>query len=134
MDGERSEMRNPVGSFGIWMRVACAVLLLSLGMAHKPVYAQSAVSPADAAYRLPDGSFAMLCFGGGADRGKSKSAGRGCEACRIASGTLLPSPPGDHRPAPGGYRDIAFPVRTAFLAPGGWRPGSPVRGPPFVLT
>lgn len=118
-----------------WLRIFCAVLLLSLGFAHKPLYAQSSADPASSFYVLPDGSFSAICFdGAGHVQHPEKSGWYGCEACRIASGALLPPPPAGHVPALRDYRGIVFAVRTAFLDSEAWRPGSPVRGPPFVFA
>jgi hypothetical protein len=84
------------------MRIFCAVVMLSLGFAHKPVAAM-AVSTVilDEAYRLPDGSFAEICEGHEAGQIAHDSGNTGdhsgkislfCEACLLASSILLPTP------------------------------------------
>ncbi len=84
------------------MRIFCAVLMLSLGFAHKP-FAATIVSSVilDEAYRLPDGSFAEICEGHASgqiahESGKSKDHSGTpsllCEACLLASSILLPTP------------------------------------------
>ena len=84
------------------LRVFCAVLMLSLGFAHQPVSAATSVPAIDESYRLPDGSFAEICFGhdgsvsiqhGGTDKGHAPvGVGLFCEACLLASSILLPVP------------------------------------------
>jgi hypothetical protein len=116
----------------IWLRIFCAALLLSLGFAHKPVYAAPAFNPTSSYYALPDGGFADLC--GDTDQGKPGKSRLGCEACRLASNVLLPAPPADHACAAQDFRGIEFSLRTAFLCSALPRPGSPVRGPPSLIA
>lgn len=72
-----------------WLRILCAVALLSLGFAHKAPQSFAAQTQS-AAYQLPDGSFADLCV---ADTGVAHVADRGdCDACRLAGAILLPEP------------------------------------------
>ena len=75
-----------------WLRILCAVLLVSAGLAHRPLAAQPLPPQGIAVYVLPDGSLADLCVPG--DYGqKGKLIWHGCEACRIASSILIPEPP-----------------------------------------
>ena len=119
----------------IWLRIFCAALLLSLGFAHKPLYARPSADPASSYYVLPDGSFAELCIDD-ADRGKPEKSwfGSGCDACRLASSILLPMPPVEHAAMLRDHRGIEFPIRTGFRARALPRPGSPVRGPPSLFA
>jgi hypothetical protein len=118
----------------IWLRIACAALLLSLGFAHKPLYAQPSSDPASSYYVLPDGSFADLCIDG-VDRGKPGKhwLGSGCEACRLASGFLLP-PPADSAAVSSIVHSVAFHSPPDFFNRTIERPGSPVRGPPSIIA
>ena len=84
-----------------FLRIICAALMLSLGFAHKPINAASVAVIQDEAYRLPDGTFAEICFGhvGGASAGGHGLPGHPdiaaslfCEACLLASSILLPAP------------------------------------------
>lgn len=116
-----------------WLRIFCAALLLSLGFGHEPIYAAPSANPASSYYLLPDGTFATLCIGD-AYHGKPRKTwlGSSCDACRLSSGILLPSP------ADGGaetLRDcgaVVFAVWAAHLGGAKPRPGSPVRGPPSL--
>ena len=81
------------------MRIACAVVLLSLGFGHQPVQGlavaqvRDAVAAQAADYRLPDGSFAGLCIG--AEDGPLARHSRGlprCDVCLMSAGVLLPLP------------------------------------------
>jgi len=81
------------------LRIVCAVLMLSLGFAHKPVQA-APVAAFDEAYRLPDGTFAEICSEhlsqNQSQHGKHKGGAiLFCEACLLASSILLPTPLGD---------------------------------------
>jgi hypothetical protein len=113
------------------LRILCAALLLSLGFAHKPLYAQPSADPVSSYYVLPDGSFAGLCIDS-ADRGKPEKSwfGGGCDVCRLASSILLPTPPADHAALMHDHGVIDFLVREVVLDRAIERPGSPVRGPP----
>jgi hypothetical protein len=119
----------------IWLRLACAVLLLSLGVAHKPVHAAPSDDPAGSYFLLPDGTFSDLCITG-ADKGmpgKPSFAG-GCDVCRLSANILLPTPPVAHAPAALNYRDIEPLAHDPSVAAPVARPGSPVRGPPVFLA
>ena len=128
-------MKTTGTRMAIWLRIACAVLLLSLGFGHKPVYAAPSSDPASSYYLLPDGTFADLCLDN-ADHGKPQKSwlGSGCDACRLANGIILPAPPADHAPAPSGYRTIVFQPFAAIVGAIIQRPGSPVRGPPSLAV
>lgn len=126
-------MMKQVGSVGSMMRIICAVLLLSLGFAHKPVHAQPLSDPTNSYYLLPDGTYAELCIED-VDHGKPQKSwlGSGCDACRLASGIALPAPPADIASRLAERSEVLFPQPLALLRGGAWRPGSPVRGPPFL--
>ncbi|WP_117191068.1 hypothetical protein [Rhizobium terrae] len=77
-----------------WMRIFCAVVLLSLGFGHQSL---SAAAPPDAhseAYRLPDGMFADICSEGGHGH-KAPAARPLCEVCLLAASVILPPPSGE---------------------------------------
>lgn len=70
------------------VRILCAFAILSLAFAHKTPQAVAAI--ATASVQLPDGTFADLCLGDNAV--KHPAASLFCEACMLASSTLLPLP------------------------------------------
>jgi hypothetical protein len=83
------------------LRIFCAILMLSLGFAHRPALAAAPAVALDESYRLPDGTFAEICLGHGsgvnASHAKEGPAHSGdailfCEACLLASSILLPVP------------------------------------------
>lgn len=115
-----------------WLRIFCAALLLSLGLAHKPVYAQPQSDPASSFYLLPDGSHATICYGGDEGHHPKKAAAYGCDFCRIADSVLLPAPAGDPAPSLSDYRDLDSPHRVALRDPATVWPGAPARGPPLI--
>ncbi|OWV97601.1 hypothetical protein ATY81_08355 [Rhizobium sp. R72] len=81
---------------GWFVRVTCAIALLFVGLTHQvPGIASGAfASSALADQVLPDGTLPVICTDGSkriVDH-HGKMHGHGCEACRIAASTLLPSP------------------------------------------
>jgi hypothetical protein len=115
----------------VWLRILCATLLLSLGLAHKPVYAQPrSDGPASIAYRLPDGTYASICYDGGRGGRPEKVAAYGCDFCRIADSLLLPDPASELSQSLTGYRDLEVRAWVGALDPAPAWPGAPVRGPP----
>ncbi|OWV84686.1 hypothetical protein ATY79_11185 [Rhizobium sp. R693] len=81
---------------GWFVRVICAIALLSLGFSHQvPGVARGALASAELTeYVLPDGTLPVICTDGSkrtVDH-HGKVHGHGCEACRIAASTLLPLP------------------------------------------
>ena len=115
-----------------WLRILCATLLLSLGLAHKPVYAQPQADPASSFYLLPDGTYATICYGGDQGHHPQKAATYGCDICRIADSVLLPQPAAEPAPSLTACCELDSPswVAAVDLAPA--RPGAPVRGPPLL--
>ena len=59
----------------IWLRIFCAILLLSLGFGHKPLHAKPSSDPASSFYLLPDGTYADLCIES-VDHGKPEKSGK----------------------------------------------------------
>jgi hypothetical protein len=118
-----------------WLRIACAVLLLSLGFAHKPVQASSYDNPASAHYVLPDGTYASLCIEDASHGQPHKSwLGSGCDLCRLSGAVLLPSAPADFLPASGSFTTAFFSASPSGVGTQPDRPGSPVRGPPSIFA
>lgn len=79
----------------IAVRIVAAFALVFLSFAHKPAMAKSLTPAEIAAYQLPDGTIADICFGMDGidhDSGKSQSMAPVCEACRLAGAALLPTP------------------------------------------
>lgn len=85
------------------LRILCATLMLSLGLAHKPVPAMAGALAVgfEEAYRLPDGSFAEICENHAGAQASTHGGGKAnhsdmpslfCEACLLASSILLPTP------------------------------------------
>jgi hypothetical protein len=74
----------------------CALALLLLGMAHKPLTPRAAPIPAAeiAAYMLPDGSLPEFCLpsNDGTASHHGHEAGTFCEACRLAGSIIVPDP------------------------------------------
>lgn len=130
-----------------FVRIFCAMLMLSLGFAHKPVEAAIAEPVLDESYRLPDGTFAEICFGHDGEGAPSATVGHAgdpaghldisgklfCEACLLASSILLPLPDSeawlvtsftwlDNTPAP-----------QRFLADTTVLERSRARAPPFFI-
>ncbi|NRQ14749.1 hypothetical protein [Ensifer sesbaniae] len=89
-------MTGREGKFGIAVRLIAVFALVFLTFAHKPLSAKTLTPAEIAAYQLPDGTLAEICFGmDGVDhqRGKGRSMAPVCEACRLSGAILLPVPP-----------------------------------------
>lgn len=76
---------------GMAVRMICALALLCLGLAHRMPVLEAADQPLSLAYRLPDGSAPALCMAEGSRQAKRVEPD--CDACRLASATILPEPP-----------------------------------------
>ena len=74
------------------LRMLCAFALLSLAFAHKPPQVMAAAYET-VSLRLPDGTLADICVGDAAI--KHPLVHQFCEACMLASSTLLPPPDDD---------------------------------------
>jgi hypothetical protein len=96
---------SSIGQIGL--RIFCVMVLVFAGIAHRPMTAMAAAPSDLAIYVLPDGSIPSLCVTDTDGTKPVKHLDRGCEVCRIASGTILPLP----------QRDTTAIVRTAFVEP-----------------
>jgi hypothetical protein len=118
--------RDSYSRFVTLVRITCALALLLVAFAHRPI--GFAVVPFDvSAYTLPDGTIPDLCVPGNAGKGEVHPTG--CEFCRLAVAVILPEPsPEFWRVLAAGERiaplasALAIPPLAAFL--------HPVRGPP----
>ena len=72
------------------VHILCAVVMLSLGFAHKPAQAVAPFDSFDSAYLLPDGTYADICVEGTSH--ELPGPGLVCEACLLASYILVPTP------------------------------------------
>ena len=118
------------------VRLLAAFALVLLSFAHTPVLAKSPNPAIAADYRLPDGTFADICFGTEGvdhDRGRDKAPlAPVCEACRLAASILLPTPPDASLPVGNGRWLAKAPIveAAATLEPPRLLP--PSRGPPLL--
>lgn len=119
------------------VRMLCALALLLVAFAHKPVgvaatvSAYAGVNVAD--YILPDGTLPDLCLTGDGDH-QHHAGANPCEACRIVSSVDLPSPFDgflvNRRPA---AAQLTVPQGASPVA-SGLRPAAPTRGPPASVA
>jgi hypothetical protein len=82
-------------SFDRAIRMICVIAFVLLALAHRPAVATvPQFSPEEiAALTLPDGSLPELCLPSDDGKGKTPHAGiSDCEACRISTAVLLPTP------------------------------------------
>ncbi|TCU11950.1 hypothetical protein [Rhizobium sullae] len=78
---------------GMLTRILCALSLLMLGLAHQAP--QAAAADADynnAAYVLPDGTYASLCMNVTDSGDRTVPQKPGCEVCRLSASVILPVP------------------------------------------
>ncbi|OCP03946.1 MULTISPECIES: hypothetical protein [unclassified Ensifer] len=126
-------MTGREGKFGVAVRLIAVFALVFLTFAHKPLSAKT-LGPAEiAAYQLPDGTTAEICFGMDGvdhDSGKGQSMAPVCEACRLSGSILLPVPPAESVRADTGEWQISpvFAESSALRQPLRLLP--PSRGPP----
>lgn len=111
------------------LRLFCAVLLVALGFAHRPVSAM----PRDiSAYALPDGSFPTICIPENGDSRTGKDMSQRCEACRVAGAVALPSPPCESADVAPIIERAAFPFTPERFHRLNFPPNAPPRGPPAL--
>ncbi len=126
--------RRRMTGWALCLRILCAVGLLFVGLAHRPMLA-AGPSPAElAAYVLPDGSLADLCINDTVDNKIKPAPGAKCEACRIAGATLLPAPADLAGTALTVRRIALLPPMEEALPSRRERPGAPPRAPPFLAA
>lgn len=113
------------------MRILCAMLLVMLGFAQKPIDASAAPLPVSANYVLPDGSVASLCLPGGVGE-KHATVSGSCEVCRLVSGIVVPAAPADAVPVIAVVAVAGFVVAAALPSADIFPPNAPPRGPPMV--
>lgn len=116
---------------GIVLRIVCAMILVAIGFAHKPLNSALASGPDMAAYELPDGTVASLCLPD--EDGKTgKHHDNGCEACRITSSIAVPQPPRDCDTTMPAAEAAVFVFTPESLHRLIFPPSAPPRGPPAV--
>jgi len=114
------------------VRMLCALSLLLVAFAHRPLALETvpSLSSADvASFMLPDGTLPDLCLTGEND-GADHFAASHCEACRIASSVDVP-PPFDAYVITRWSAQAELSIHdNARLAYPALRPGASPRGPP----
>jgi hypothetical protein len=113
------------------LRMLCAMLLVFLGFAHKPIVASAASLPASASFVLPDGTVASLCLPGH-DGAKDSHVDRGCDACRLASSIALPESCAEAQRVAGRPADDLFALPAGSFRRLNFPPSAPPRGPPSL--
>ena len=126
-------MKTSANTWGQIIRAVCALSLLLLSFAHRPVVSPSPSTLSSvelAAYALPDGTGLAFCLSG--INGDESGVERPCEFCRIAGSFILPMPSKNVTP-------YGLPVPVAFVIPvdmhracAGFPPAAPPRGPPVI--
>ncbi|MEQ8305594.1 MAG: hypothetical protein RIA09_03455 [Hoeflea sp.] len=90
-------MNTGIGRSG-WLRLLCALSLLLVAFAHKPIGVPEKIAAYGetdvVAFVLPDGSLPDICLTGG-DGEEHHDAFAGCEACRLVASAGLPPAPND---------------------------------------
>ncbi|MCO4317007.1 hypothetical protein M8997_007415 [Phyllobacterium sp. 21LDTY02-6] len=126
-----------LGAWDHWrqtVRILCALALVLVAFAHKPV-AIADPAPIDlAAYALPDGTLPTLCLTdqGSDDDHKSSWHGTGCEACRLSASFILPVPPKANDPSVVPLPSLNVKREAALIARSAYPPAAPPHAPPFA--
>ncbi|PSH67646.1 hypothetical protein CU102_17320 [Phyllobacterium brassicacearum] len=127
-------MRKICNDWRLAVRMLCALALVFVAFAHKPITTAYA-DPIDlAAYTLPDGTVPVLCLPRGGDQDQHKSAwhGTGCEACRLSASFILPVPPVASGPKVQPAKSLAIQREAILIAHSLYPPSAPPRAPPFA--
>jgi hypothetical protein len=104
------------------MQIACIVILSLIGWSTQPGHASPSADVFSEAYRMPDGTFAVICSEN--DQHEPGTAAIHCDHCMLAGPVALPTPdksgwlPERHRddakPAlPREQHSVTFPIHQA---------------------
>lgn len=120
-------MKRRGNTIGTALRIICAMLLVSLAFAHRPVSAAPVVDLS--IYALPDGSIGTLCLSG--EDGKTgKHVNHGCEACRLSSACAMPTLSGVAEDISPDEAAVIFAFAPERFHRLNFPPNAPPRGPP----
>ncbi len=86
-------MKRIWGQRGLALRMLCAVALLFLSFAHRPVMEIQVADASALAYQLPDGSAPDLCVPQSPEQHKISYPA--CDACRLSASVILPPAPAE---------------------------------------
>ncbi|MGH7005186.1 MAG: hypothetical protein ACREIP_14680 [Alphaproteobacteria bacterium] len=127
-------MRNAGKDWRLAVRMLCAVALLCVAFAHRPVSAAPSDAPDLSAYALPDGSLPTLCLTdtGDGDHHDKAWHGNGCEACRLSASVVLPVPASAQGRKIVPLQALGLLREAAFIARSAWPPSAPPQAPPFA--
>lgn len=123
-------MRGASGMMRGFVRFACVFALVMIGFAHKPISAY-AFSIDMAAYQLPDGSYASICFDDH-DTKPHDAKGNGCDVCRLTNAILLPAAPEVGSLAIAFADEVKVIERRLRLTQALYPPSSGPRAPPVL--
>lgn len=126
-------MASSKSKWGRALRILCAVALLCVAFAHKPLVlgnpAPAGIPTSEIAlYTLPDGTVPTLCLPNSDD--DSHDHGSGCDACRLTAGIAMPPPPetaGERIAMP---MDVIVPTRSEAFYRQIFPPNAAPRAPP----
>ncbi|MGO1162087.1 hypothetical protein ACTOV4_09040 [Brucella sp. C7-11G] len=120
------------------IRILSVLALMLVAFAHKPVILASPEQLLLAQYVLPDGSYPVLCItdhaidADGHDRNQHMHNSTACDACRISSAFLCPTP----APSTGATINIAtadiITPSEPVLRQQTYPPSAPPQAPPFA--
>ena len=132
-------MKTSIGHYRISLaiRILSVFALMFVAFAHKPVDLNAPDSYLLAQYQLPDGSYPVLCIGDhssdpsqtGHDKHFSND---NCEACRISSAFLCPSPADSTGAAPHVAMADGIVPPQPILHRNTYPPSAPPHAPPFA--
>lgn len=127
-------MRETWNDWRLAVRMLCALALVFVAFAHKPVASAYADPIELAAYTLPDGTVPVLCLPGSGDEDQHKSAwhGTGCEACRLSASFILPVPPIASGLKLQPAQSLAIQREAILIARSLYPPSAPPQAPPFA--
>ncbi|GGA88701.1 hypothetical protein GCM10011491_15630 [Brucella endophytica] len=118
------------------VRFLCALALVLIAFAHKPIDLGPGNGYDLAVYTLPDGTVPILCLPSGDDDDHgghdNHFYGQGCEACRISSAIDCPVPPKASGPTIIAGEIVARVAVVPVIRRDSYPPSAPPQAPPFV--
>jgi hypothetical protein len=137
MRGTRLKLNARQFRSSLAIRLLSVLALMLVAFAHKPVDLNTLDSYQLAQYQLPDGTYPVICI---SDQGENQDhhghdkhlSSESCEACRIASGFLCPTPDSSTGPSPHiAMADGVVPPQPV-LRRAVYPPSAPPQAPPLA--
>ncbi|MHC5231491.1 hypothetical protein [Brucella sp. LJL56] len=132
-------MKTSIGQYRVSLaiRILSVFALMFVAFAHKPVDLNALDSYQLAQYKLPDGTYPVLCIGDHSSDPSQKDhdkhlSNTSCEACRISSAFLCPAPAGSSSAVPHIAMADGIVPPQPILRHSTYPPSAPPQAPPLA--